>query len=284
VTPLGVRLAADMRITDPNDRGPRGFLGAALKVILLSPTLCIGYAGNHGAALGAIRQVASEELGADEARSLLLDAHLRSDPKADFLIASLRPSALIVVKEDRAKDVAASWIGDQEAFAEYQRFYHQQPFRPPDDFYDSAERAGDIEIAARMGNGMEAVVHGASLVIDGETQTLNRPEGGSHKTVGEAIVNVVLRAEDDLFKYSIFGRFTASLYDSEVLGAFSYSALASAQPGVGVIGLYFDQARLGVLYAPLLFDDPERYSSISREAFIERVHHVHGVSLQGLGS
>ena len=128
------------------------------------------------------------------------------------------------------------------------------------------------------------VVHGASLVIDGETQTVNRPEGGSHKSVGEAIVNVVPRAEDDLFKYSNFGRFTASLYDPAVLGAFSYSALASAEPGVGVIGLYFDQARLGVLYAPLLLDDPERYSFVSREAFIERVHQVHGVSLQGLGS
>jgi hypothetical protein len=60
------------------------------------------------------------------------------------------------------------------------------PARPPS-IYDSPERAEDIEIANRMGRGMEAVVHGPSVLINGETPTLIRPQGGSHEAVGESI-------------------------------------------------------------------------------------------------
>jgi len=286
LTPLGVRLAADMRITDPDDVRPQGYLGAALKLILLSPTLCIGYAGCRGAALKAIRQVASKGLDADEATALLLDAHLRSEQAAEFLIASLRPLALVVVKEGRAAAREAGWIGDHAAFTEYQRFYLQERVVWPRDYYDSDERAGDMEIAARMTDGMEAVVNGPGLVRNGETTTVSIPEGGSHETVGEGIVYVVPRAEDNLFKYSEFGRFTTSRFGSDT---FQYWLLASDQPGVGAIGLYFDEAQLGLLFAPLLLDDPElldnprRYPSQSKAAFVERVRQQHGISLQGLG-
>ena len=272
-----------MRVTDPNAPGPPGFLGAALKVVLLRPTLCIAYAGNIGAALGAIRQVDSENLSAEAAEGHLLDAHRRSEPKADFLVASLRPSRVVAVKDDGLEALDACWMGDEGAFAEYQRFYHQELFRPPDDFYHSTERAADIEIAARMGNGMEAVVHGRSLVIDGETRTLTRPEGGSHETVGEAIVYAVPRVEDNLFKYSIHVRFTGSRFDDHAGGCFVYAMLAPEEPGVGMVGAYFDQAQLGVLYAPLVLDEPERYRGVSREEFTELVRQQHGISLHGFG-
>jgi hypothetical protein len=214
VTPLGVRLLGDMRVTDPNAARPRGYVGAALKMILLRPTLCIAYAGNVGAALEAIREVHSRDLSADDAATYLLDAHRRSAVGADFLVASLRPSRLVAVKDGSMETVPAAWIGDFEAFAEYQRYYDQEvPRHPHEDFYDSAERAADIEIANRMGNGMDAVVHGPGLVIDGETLTVNIPQGGSHKTVGEEIVYVVPRVEDNLFRYSHQVRYRASPFD-----------------------------------------------------------------------
>jgi hypothetical protein len=283
VTPLGVRLAGDMRVTDRNAAGPRGFLDAALKVILLRPTLCIAYAGNIGAALDAIRQVDSDDLSAEDAERHLLEAHRRSDLDADFLVASLRPSRLVTIKNGRAEAGSAGWIGDQEAFAEYQTYYHQDQFQPPSDFYDSRERADDSEIAHRISNGMDAVVHGPSLVIDGETSTLTIPEGGSHRAVGEAIVYVVPRAEDNLFKYSDQGRFRGSPFDPDAQGAFSTALVGSAEPGIGIVGLYIDQAQLGILYAPLLLDDPERYSGVSRAEFVDRVRERHGISLYGLG-
>jgi integrase len=53
VTPLGIRVAADMRLTDEAEIR-RGFLHAALKVILLSPVECAAYAGNAQLAVRAI--------------------------------------------------------------------------------------------------------------------------------------------------------------------------------------------------------------------------------------
>jgi hypothetical protein len=45
------------------------------KVILLRPTLCVAYAGNVGAALSAIRGVASEEVDVATVEGRLLEAH-----------------------------------------------------------------------------------------------------------------------------------------------------------------------------------------------------------------
>jgi hypothetical protein len=103
--------------------------------------------------------------------------------------------------------------------------------------------------------------------------------------------------EDGLLKYSeqvraMVSPFTAPLppglgvvppdFSAEG-GGFSYAILTPDQPGVGAIGIYFDQARLGVLYAPLLFDEPERYANVSRDAFVELVRLRRGISLSGIG-
>jgi hypothetical protein len=129
MTPLGVRVAADMRVTDRNATRPSGFAQAALKPILLSPTRCIAYAGNVGVALGAIRKTASENMSDDAAQSHLLETHQRhrehDEQRTDFLMASLRPSRLIEVKSGCAQECAPTWLGDGAAFDEYQREYHQ---------------------------------------------------------------------------------------------------------------------------------------------------------------
>lgn len=296
VTPLGVRIAADMRITHPWEI-QRGFLRAALKIILLNPTLCVAYGGNVGPALDAIRRISAEGLDIETASAQLLDAHVRSDPPSDFLVAGLRPSRLVAIKDGRVEDCEAGWLGDTEAFEEYQRYYHDaEQLQPPPEFYDSAERAADIEIANHMSRGMEAVVHGAAVKIDGDRRTVALPRGGSHDSVGEAIVNVVPRVEDNLFKYAEYNRANASPFSeplpahggvvppdfgSAERGAFSYFMLTPVEPGVGAIGIYFEEGRLGVLYAPLVLDEPERYPSISMGEFVNLVQERRGVSLHG---
>ncbi len=167
----------------------------------------------------------------------------------------------------------------------------------PRNAYDSEARADDIEVAARMSNGMSAVVYGPNVVMADETETVTIPRGGSHDTVGEAIVNAIPRAEDNLFAYSLQNRAESSPFaerrpaqggvvpsdwGSADRGAFSYYMLAPVQPGVGAIGLYFLEGQLGILYAPLLLDEPERYPSVRLAAFVELVRLRHGISLRGL--
>jgi len=131
VTPLGVRLVGDMRVTylgPERDQEARraGYLDAALKLIVVRPTLCIGYAGDHVHALDAIKLIANSKLDVAHAERILTESHLRhreSDRWVDFLVASLRPSRLVAVKGGAATEDAASWIGDREAFADYQRHF-----------------------------------------------------------------------------------------------------------------------------------------------------------------
>ena len=157
ITPLGVRVAADMRVTDRH-AVDRGYVHAALKAVVLTPTLCVAYAGNVAFALHAIHEIASEGLGFDAAGARLVDANRRSGGVSDFLVAGLRPARLIEIKEGRARPCSAGWIGDAGAFGDYQAEYHRDQHIPPREMYDSNDRAEDIEIAIRMGAAMRAVV------------------------------------------------------------------------------------------------------------------------------
>lgn len=57
-----------------------------------------------------------------------------------------------------------------------------------------------------------------------------------------------------------------------------------AERGVGATGLYFLEGRLGVLYAPLLLDDPEVYPDKSRSEFVKAVNRKRGIALGRLGA
>lgn len=309
VTPLGARLAGDMRITNPRGESG-GFLRAALKLILLRSTLCVAYAGDVNDAMKAIRQVAEADLDVREAESHLLEAHERSrvtraTDEAEFMVASLRPPRLTVIKRGRGDVARNGWLGDHAAFEEYQRHYHADRFVPPQAMFeglpDAAARAGDIEIASQMGNGMHAVVDGPWHEVDDQgrvVRVLPRPRGGSHPTVGEAIVQVVPRIPDNLFGYSTYVRaeappFTDPLpaengvspadFGSAEHGSFSCAMLAPTERGVGAMGLYFAEGRLGVLYAPLMLNEPELYRNMTRSSFVELVHLKRNISLEGLG-
>jgi hypothetical protein len=51
------------------------------------------------------------------------------------------------------------------------------------------------------------------------------------------------------------------------------------QPGVAAIGVYFYEGSLGLLYAPLILDGPEKYPKTTPEAFVELVRLRHNISL-----
>jgi hypothetical protein len=296
ITPLGVRMAADMRVTDPSAIR-RGYVHGALKAVLLSPTLCVGYAGNVDFAQHVIREVASKGLGFDAIQARLVDANRSSEGASDFLIAGLRPRRLIEIKKGRGVCCSAGWVGDASAFGDYQAEYHREQHIPPREMYDSGDRAEDIEIAIRMGAAMGAVVEGPGSVGQGEDRVLTLPQGGRHQAVGEAVVMVVPRAEDDLFAYQISIRAQAPMFSeplppglgvvppdfgSAARGSFAYDVLHPRQPGVPALGIYFHEGRLGLLYAPLLFDRAEPYAKVSWEQFVELVRLKRGIALAGI--
>ena len=270
-----------MRVSDPG-AVKSGFLHAAqLNIVLLSPTVCVGYAGKVGPALVAIRTT-DVGGGIEAVEQHFLEAHTRSDRGVDFLVGSLRPSRLVVIRDGRAAEHSSGWVGDQAAFAEYQEHYHDKSrFGPRPEFYDSPARAEDIGVAIRMGEGMDAVVHGPANVVKGEQREVVLPAGGGHATVGEAIITAGPRVEDSLFAYFHQNRASAP-FGSAAGGGFSYFVLTPKQPGIAAVGIYFYEGRLGVLYAPVLLDDPERFPNVSGREFIELVRLRYGLRLRGL--
>lgn len=283
VTPRGIWLSSDMRITDPSAAKAPGFLGAALKLILVSPTLCIGYAGTVGAAVAAVRHVDAEQMAPVPAAEHLLSVHL-DDPTVDFVVASLRPSVLVEIKDGRAERRETAWLGDLEAFKRYQALYHAEHFLPPFPDLDPESKA-DLDIAVRMNDAMQAVV-----LADSEAEG----PGESHGLVGEASVTVGPRAEDGLFKYHLYYSYSGPFASgpasggplmSTAQGSFTISFLAPEEPGIGAIGIYFPEGRLGLLYAPLITsgaDRPQRFHSATVVEFADSVKTRYGLSLRGV--
>lgn len=283
VTPRGVWLTSEMRVTDESAAtNVPGFLGAVLKLILVSPTLCIGYAGTVGAALAAIRHAASEQMAPAAAAEHLLSVHLEN-PTVDFVVASLQPSVLVEIKDGHAARRESAWLGDPEAFNRYQTLYHGEHFLPPGEGLDPEYKA-DLDIAVKMNDAMQDLVL-ANPEPDGP--------GASHALVGEASVTVGPRVEDGLFEYHIYYNYSGPFASggasggrlmSTEHGSFTISFLVPEEPGIGAIGIHFPEGRLGVLYAPLMTKRPDRadrFHPVTVYEFADNVKARYGVSLRG---
>lgn len=292
-TPLGVRLSADMRVTD-RDAVRHGFLCAQLKLVLVSPMLCIAYAGAAGLAITAIRRVHESRFDFGDAVSYLLDVHVRAGRRTDFIVAGLQPTSLVAIKDGAAKESHSGWLGDSLALNEYKHNYDRQSTLLPASAYPSAEYAADIDIASRMSAGMRAVISGAHTDQDGN---LTIPSGGVHETVGEAAVFAHPRiAHGGLFGYGFYRSAESSGFapplkpdlgvvppdfGSAERGAFSYFVLTPTDPGIGAVGIYFVEGSLGVLYAPLLLDEPASVAKVSLKDFVNAVEDDYGIRLDG---
>src|SRR5439155_14340331 len=92
----GVRLCADMRVTDPSTSAlVPGYQSGVLKAVIVHPQVCVAFAGEPvPAALDAIRGLnvaPGSEVDAARIGELLLESHRRAGAKIDFLLATLRP-------------------------------------------------------------------------------------------------------------------------------------------------------------------------------------------------
>lgn len=283
VTPRGVWLTSDMRITDPSAVKTPGFLGAALKLVLLSPTFCVGYSGRVSSAIPAIKEVLDQDMPPNRATELLLRIH-REDPGVDFVAARIDPSALVAIKDGCATLGEAAWIGDPDAFNRYQELFHHDQFATPSDGLDPTF-ADDLRIAVPMNDAMQ------DLVL--ASPELDAPEEWE-SPVGEASVTVGPRASDGLLGYHRYQSWSAPAAPNRPVGAPMISTeegtltlcfLAPVEPGVGAVGIYFPEGQLGVLYAPLIAKGgTDRFRGVSISEFAELVENRYGVVLEGADS
>lgn len=97
-----------------------------VKVIRLSSTLVVAFAGTIPLALRAIMSIIKLELlsNLDALLNELLQHNQTTNNAVDFIIASLTPEPTLNRISDGVieRDLAAAWIGNKQAFEDYQRF------------------------------------------------------------------------------------------------------------------------------------------------------------------
>ena len=127
----------------------------------------------------------------------------------------------------------------------------------------------------RMGNAIASLHFGASTESVGEAFVSATYSGQGFRYQPQAF----LAAEHDQVVEE--GPWVPANWGTVAEGGFGYGLLVPTEPGVGLIGLYFAHAGLGLVYHPLVQDEAFTYSGVSREAFREAILRDHGVSVDG---
>ena len=281
-----VLVTADLRVTDAHEIR-RGYPTALLKNVILSETVVVAAAGNAELALHALRGLPDRPERAGEVLSVLGDASARAgsgDGRTEFLVAEAGGGICRVTASGGHDDGRASWIGDAAAYSVYQHGYHETPVHPP------------------------LIVPGISppgpaLPFDTEMQEVLRMVNGIHHldatgsvpTVGEAFITAAATPSRPLhYEQQAFlaadheqviepGGWVGADWGTVASGGFGYATLVPEQPGIGMLGLYFPHAGLGLLYHPLRRNDPFVYTRVSHAAFRARVSAEHGIAIDGPG-
>lgn len=105
---------------------------------------------------------------------------------------------------------------------------------------------------------------------------------GAFPTVGNFLISVTSKPAGGVgFTYlpSVIGDGFGSAGD----GGYCYSILAPKAPGVGAVGVYFNQGRFGALMYPANSGKTIQYTNVDLECFILRVKEDFGVEFWKLG-
>lgn len=275
----GVRVVADLRITRDDNR--RGYPVAALKNVILGPDLLVAYAGNAQLATHTIRELAQTCADREGVISRLSGQAANEAHRVEYLVAAPNEGLWRVRATSLEGDLAATWIGDQDAFELYQRAYHElhvaEPLRVPGISPEGPLPipTEDLEALMRMSNGIRHL----------ESE-------GSVETVGEAFIAAYASPEGFRYEPQAFlaadheqviagDEWVPADWGTVATGGFGYATLAPTNPGIGLLGLYFPHAGLGLLYHPLVRDKPFVYPRLTHAEFRARVLTDHGVDVDG---
>jgi hypothetical protein len=301
-----VRLWADSKITDEQAvRG--GTLRGALKLVVINRALCVGWAGFAVPAMDAIRQLLrSEPTPIHDVEDRLQDASLAADGNVAFLVASISdPISLTRIRGDELdREPEQLWIGDHAAFAAFQSHFLEPskvtfpvdafggrqemtiPPRPAEWYALFRQHFGDpeeYELGGRISDALLAVI------LDPEIASVDDPpirvlgDWAMEGRKGFRYLSHVaqFRGEEQALAPGVetaiqFGK-------SAARGGYGYTILPPLTPGIGAIGVYFPQGRLGAFFHPRERDEPFSYPDVTQAAFEAAVVRDFAVRIGGPG-
>jgi hypothetical protein len=158
--------------------------------------------------------------------------------------------------------------------------------------------AGQAQNLERWARVLPATEYEDLVVASRSIDAMRSVIDSGHATVGEAAIFVVPRPPLDpspIFAYTELSHAQTGRdrptqpgvnplqAGSAAHGDYSYAILTPEEPGIGAIGIYFLEGRLGLLYEPLRRDDPQPFSNVSVADFKRLVRERHGIPLGGIG-
>ena len=265
-----LRIDSDSKITDPRIVSNRNnIFSGLLKSVILSPHICVSYAGDVAIAQNAIEELYKlSEISIKNVKNLLLKIHIESDSATDFLIGSLESQALIYKIQNCKIEVSNQnfWIGDIKGFELFQSL-----------FFPKIKSTDPSKIFEAHADAFEEVL--SSNLIDGI--------GGFHICVhSRPLLQYQLKTtifNGRPFSITVSGNATFPIpFGNAQSGSFATSYLPSVDIYKPAIGIHFPFGNFGTLYYPKISRELIIIRDVNGNEFIEKVKNMYQLSLGGL--
>jgi hypothetical protein len=246
----------------------RTLLDGGLKCVIASPTCCIGFAGSLDLAVAAISPVlAFSYQPRREIVAHLREAHFRAPDSVAFLIA-FADHPVSICRLDRGQfesDLKAAWIGDEEAFHAYQGHFNT----PAPNSNSGSRSTMTAALEAVACDPAYPTVGDFVFSVDSEPPPIARfSYNPSMRGYGSQPVSNTTVQTSLMRSVGAAG------------GGYRHTVLVP-QPGIGALGVYMYEPRIGICFCPASSWSPFVCHNVSVAEFKQRVSAHNGVSLDG---
>lgn len=264
----GPRIVSDTRVVFP--AGQRSsYKNGTLKAIVIARNVTICFAGDVVAGLAGVREFAR---GLGEGRlfdDLLLKLQvLTSDNRrmVEFIVVNVDADSHLtrIRNGEIERDLQSAWIGDKQGFERFQAERLKQPDSTT--VWVESALSPAARVMTKLQRAMKAVIDDPAIesVDDFCVSVAYRPTGFDYLESTFVQLGRDVRIESG---ENILSRMVQPVEE----GGYAVSVVPPAEPGTPALGLNFPQARLGILYLPLEFDDGQVISDISPNDFAKIV-------------
>lgn len=284
-----LRIISDTLVNDPSStrrlpfdpRMGRPPLNGTLKAVIINRLQCVCFAGIVDFGHSAIRGLFEKRLylaGDDDiVLQHLLQAHLSSNGKTDFLLGSLvgESASLSEIRDGRIeRDLSAAWIGHSKAFEQYQRAFHAEARDAASTGPNDPLRRMELAFTQLM---FEQPVdeHGDFFVGDFEIAVTAASEGqGLTYCTGVCVLPAKEVVTSTEWEPVVPG--------GRADGGYTYSVLAPFVVGVPLVTVYVTTAGFGLVFSPLDGPHPREVIAATPEDFIAAVERDFGLRPRGI--
>ncbi len=267
---LNLFIESDSKVTDPLmlQKSP---VCSVIKTVILNPLVTLSYAGDVPLAEEVIRNFYIKGISnVEDFIDLINDISKASTLDTDFIIGTAdggSPRLFRIRKNCQVeRDLTSTWIGDVNAFSEYQAVYHSLDKNNPS-YHEMRVAISEVINS----NKFESVGwFNVSVFLDHEMHV--------HPVFA---YDIGLNLDANVKQYISANTNTPLSVGSIEGGAYGITFFASLSPKIIGLGIYFIHANLGILYYPKYSLQGQVIKSKSPVDFIKTILEKYNMPLHG---